>query len=160
MTEKQAIHKLASYCSKSERCEYDIRKKLLAWEIDANSIQGIINYLKRENFLDESRYCRSYISDKLRFNKWGRTKIIYELKKKQIPVTVIDKAFTNFAGNEFEEPLLRILDAKSKTVNAGDSYEKRQKLFRYAVGRGYEPALVNSCLNKIMQESGTHELDL
>jgi len=144
--------RIASYCSKAERSEYDVKKKMLAWELDNNTIGKIISYLKKENFLNEERFCQSFIKDKLRFNKWGKNKIAFELKKKHIPDHLIQSLFDVLSiDSESEEPLMKILQTKIKSVKANNDYEKKMKLMRFAVGRGFSPEMVSKCLDKLLK---------
>jgi len=151
MTEKQAVIRIASYCSKSERSEYDVKKKLSVWSIDDQAINKIVICLRKEGFLDEERFCRSFIRDKYRFNKWGENKIRFELRKKQIPEAVISSSFRDLAlDNEFEESLYKLLSSKAPSVKSKNEYEKRVKLFRFAAGKGYPPEMIQKCLEKLI----------
>jgi len=145
-SESQALPKIAAYCSKAERAEYDVRKKLIDWELNEKETQRIIDRLKKENFLNEERYSRSFIKDKIRFNKWGKIKITFELRKKKITESVINMCFDEFEDDEFEEPLLHLLKTKAKSIKANDEYEKQTKLIRFALGRGYSLSETKKCL--------------
>lgn len=151
MTEKQAIAQIAAYCSKAERCKSDVRKKLQAWELDNEIVDRVVSLMEKENFLNEERFCQSFIRDKVRFNKWGKNKIVFELKKKQIPSSVIESSFKNVEDEcDFETPLLKILTTKQASVKAKSPLEKRVKLFRFAAGRGFSPDMINKCLDKLL----------
>lgn len=149
-SESQALAKIAAYCSKAERAEYDVRQKLSRWELTEPIIYNIINRLKKENFLNEERFCNSFIKDKMRFNKWGKTKIIYELKRKSIPETIISNCFEGIEVTGFEESLLKILITKNKSVKAETDFERRNKLIRFALGRGFSYEEINKCLKQIL----------
>lgn len=149
-SESQALVKLAAYCSKAERAEYDVRRKLSLWEIDQDAASRIIDRLKKENYINEERFCRCFIKDKLYFNKWGKRKIAFELKKKQISEQTIDRCLAEFETDDFEESLLKILKTKAKSVKAKDDYDKKNKLIRFALGRGYSYELIKKCLTKIL----------
>lgn len=158
MTEKQAITRIASYCSKAERCEYDVRKKLVSWEFDTETINKIVLLLQKENFLNEERFCRSFIKDKMRFNKWGRNKITFELRKKNISDSVIQSVFDELKDVcDFEASLLKILLTKLPSVKANNYYEKRAKLYRFAMSRGFAPELAQKCITKILGDSNSDE---
>lgn len=151
MTEAQAKSRISAYCSKTERCEYDVRKKLQAWELDDAEISRIITLLRSENFLNENRYVLSYVKDKMRFNKWGQRKISFELKKKHIPENLIQAAFDELSGETgFEESLMTLLQSKLKSVKATNDYERKLKLFRFAAGRGFRTDAIKQCLNKLI----------
>lgn len=153
-SETQALPKIAAYCSKAERAESDVRKKLLCWELEEESCERIIARLKKENFLNEERYCRSFIKDKIQFNKWGKVKIAFELKKKRIPEFIINSCFEEIESSDFESPLMRILETKSKSVKASTDYEKWSKLVRFGIGRGYSFDQIKKCLSKILNTDG------
>jgi len=155
MTEKQAVSRIAAYCSKAERCKYDVKNKLVRWELEDEIIGKIISLMEKENFLDEERFCQSFIRDKVRFNKWGKNKIVFELKKKHIPGNIISSSFRAIEDEcDFETPLLKSLQTKLASVKAKTEQEKRMKLFRFAVGRGYNFDMVNKCLDKLLGNTG------
>lgn len=151
LSEPQALNRVASYCSRAERSEFSVRKKLLAWELPDDAIQRIIDRLKKEKYLDNTRFARSFINDKLKFNKWGKTKIVFELKKLNIPESVYNPILEEVAGDdEFEGQLMHILSIKEKSVKAKSDYDKKTKLIRFALGRGFPMDLSVKCVNKLM----------
>ena len=76
ITEPEMLHRAAAYCSAAERCIQDVQKKIDAAGLPPDASERIIARLLKERFIDESRYTRFFVNDKLRFNKWGREKII------------------------------------------------------------------------------------
>lgn len=153
-SEAQALPKIAAYCSKAERAEFDVRKKLQGWELESESCERIVARLKKENFLNEERYCRSFIKDKIQFNKWGKVKIVFELKKKRISESTISSCFDEIENSDFEAPLMKILITKAKSVKASNDYEKWTKLVRFGMGRGYSLDQIKKCLSKIVNSDG------
>ena len=71
---------MAQLCSRSEQCSADIRRKMITYDLVNEVVEEIIEKLKKEKFLDDQRYVKSYISDKFRLNKWGKIKMKYYLK--------------------------------------------------------------------------------
>ncbi len=108
LTESQALSKVAAYCSKAERSESDVRKKLDAWELQEEAQKRIIDRLKKEKFLDEKRFARSFIKDKVRFNKWGKAKIVFELKKKNVKQSIIDECVSEIDNSALDDSLRSI----------------------------------------------------
>jgi regulatory protein len=137
MTYEQALHRLAAWCSRAERCVYDLRRKMDVWKISREDQEKIIQRLQQEKFLDESRYCLAFVKDKFHYNRWGVQKIKYELRKKQIPDGLIRKALENIDPEESREQLRRLLENKRKTVKGNTEFEIRLKLMRFAAGRGF-----------------------
>ena len=137
ISQEQALHRLAAYCSRGERCISDIRKKMIQWDLPENSQKIILNKLQQEKFLDEKRFCKAFVNDKIKYNKWGSLKIKYELKKKNIPEPIINDILSEVNLKEIKEQLSLLLLSKRKTVKGKNNYEIKQKLIRFAVGRGY-----------------------
>lgn len=153
LTEPRALNRIASYCSKAERCEMDVRRKLVCWELTEDEISRIVKRLYDEKFLNKERFCKSFIIDKTKFNKWGKTKIIFELKKRKIPESVYLPILEEFGDEDFDEQLEKILTTKIKNVKAKDEYDKRNKLIRFALGRGFSMDATIKCVNKLLNSN-------
>ena len=147
LTEQEALRKLAVYCSASEHCLGDIQEKLESWGIQAPARKRIISRLVEEKYLDEERFCRSFIHDKFKFNKWGKIKIKQALIQKKIDSKIADRYLEqHISKEEYTEVLKELLRVKEKNINASDSYELRGKLVRFALGKGFEMDVILRCL--------------
>ncbi len=148
------LHRMAAYCSTAERCLYDIEKKIQQAGLSPEAANRIISRLVKEKFIDENRFARSFVNDKLRFNKWGKVKISYELKKRNIPVDILREAMEGIDDLEYNCLLLSILKEKKKTVKGKDDRDIFIKLLRFAVGRGFESKETISCLRQLLKGDG------
>lgn len=137
LSPEKALMRMMRICASKEYCTGEIEKKLLQLNIDENDIATIIATLKEKKFIDDERYVRSYINDKLNFGKWGKEKITYHLKSKQIPDALVQKAFSDISNETLTASLKPLLEKKIKSVKGETSYEKRTKLIRFALGRGF-----------------------
>lgn len=138
-------------CSKAEKCSDDIRRKLDAWHIHEEDQTEILSILKKETFIDDARYARFYVRDKYKFNKWGRNKITWQLKAKNIEQTLIDDALSQIKEDDYYLILLELLQKKQKSLKANSEYELRAKLFRYASSKGFEGDVIHTLIDKIIQ---------
>lgn len=143
---EQALHRLASYCSRAERCIGDVRRKMEEWEIPAAQQNQIIQQLQKEKFIDEERYCKAFVNDKTHYNRWGIHKIRFELRKKQLPEALIKEALKNVDPEENRELLRLLIEQKKKTVKGKNEWEIRQKLLRFAAGRGFSQEEIEKVL--------------
>jgi len=148
LTYEQALHRLAAYCSRAERCSWDICRKMDEWEIPSEQQSKIIQHLQKENFLNEERYCKAFVNDKSRYNRWGIHKIRFELRKKQLPEPLISKALKNINPEENHERLRLLIEQKKKSVKGKNEWEIRQKLLRFAAGRGFSQEETERALGK------------
>lgn len=142
---------VAALCSRSEYCIFDIKEKLRKKQLPQDEIDEIIEFLLKEKYIDETRYCRSFINDKYKYAKWGKIKIAYMLKSKKIPNDLIYNSMDENIDEEvYLENLEKALTDKRKSVKGSDKYEIKSKLFRFASGRGYESDDISKILNKIL----------
>jgi len=148
LNEQEILRSAASYCSMAERCIYDVRKKIAAAGASPETEERIIAHLLKEKFIDEARYCRSFVRDKFRFNRWGRIKISYELQNKRISDSLINEAITDIDEEEYESVLLDLLQDKKRTVKGQSDRDIFAKLYRFAISKGFESDLTVQQLKK------------
>ena len=134
--------RIQKYCAIEERCEFDIRKKLIQWEVKENTINEIIEILIKERFLNEERFAKIFCEVKLRTRKWGRIKIIYELKKRYISENNIKKGLTTISEFEYVQILKELLQNKSKSIKEVNQLKKKQKIVNFLLQRGFESNLI------------------
>ncbi|MBK5272343.1 MAG: RecX family transcriptional regulator, partial [Bacteroidia bacterium] len=92
LTKEQAFQKLKHYCGYQERCHLEVRQKLYDLGVHKKDHDEIISTLITENYLNEERFATLFARGRFRIKKWGRMKIKYELKQKQISDYCIKKA--------------------------------------------------------------------
>ncbi len=154
---RQALTKAMAMCSKSERCRFDVVAKLRLWELSDGEISRAIEYLIKERFLDEERFVEFYINDKLRFNQWGKVKLSYMLRQKQIPEEMIRSALKKIDDTLYEKILLTLLKAKVKSVRGASDYERKGKLAAFALSHGFESELAFKVAGKIIGDGDNEE---
>lgn len=146
--EKEALNRMARFCSTAEHCRTEIEEKLRKWSLSDEVVKRIIRTLEQENYVDEGRFCRAFIHDKYRFDKWGKVKIAQALRLKHIPVStyapIMDEVIDE---DEYLNLLRNLLNAKLRNIRAKNSYELRAKLVRYALGRGFEMEDIDRCID-------------
>ncbi|MDR1542919.1 MAG: RecX family transcriptional regulator [Prevotellaceae bacterium] len=151
MTNKEILNTIEAFCAACERCAFDVQEKLQ--KMGAENIDEIIQNLKENNYLNEQRYCEFYTRDKFRFNHWGKTKIAYMLSLKKIDKDVICQALNVIDDEQYISVLSDIFKSKAKSVKAQNPYEKEQKLFHFALSRGFESDIIKKVKSDIIINS-------
>lgn len=146
ITEKEALQRATAFCSEAEHCTWEVKQKLIKWNIDNRYWDSIIFYLIREKFIDESRYATCFIREKLKYNKWGRVKIKNALLQKQISESTIEDALEQIEEQEYIQILQEVLEKKRMLLKTLDSYERNKKLIYFTLSRGFEAPLIYHCL--------------
>ena len=143
------LNKAATYASRCEHCESEVREKLLAWGGTGEEADEIIAYLIEERYIDNQRYANSYVKDKFRFNHWGKYKISMMLRSKDIESEIIEEALDQIDEEEYLERLQQILKDKLRSLKYSSEYEKKGKLFKFAQSRGFESGAISKVIDSI-----------
>ena len=147
MTEQEAYLQLAAICAQAEHCEQEMRDKMKRWEIDETVQNRIIDRLTKERYIDNERYARAFVKDKIRYNKWGRKKVQQALWMKRIDKDIQQLVLDEIDEKEYLDVLRPLLKQKRKSIRAASDYEQRQKLVRFALSRGFGFDIIRQCLD-------------
>ena len=151
--EKQAfsfiLSKAQAYCTYQERCINELSIKLREWNIKDGVAEKIINKLVDDDYINEERFARNYAGSKFRIKKWGKNRIIYEMKRKGIPDLIIQIGLEEIEDEEYINAIKELLSKKSFTISEKDPLKRKQKLARFAIAKGYRSGLVWDVLNQI-----------
>ena len=146
MTEQEAYLQLATLCAQEEHCEQEMRDKMKRWEIDETAQNRIIDRLVKERYIDNERYARAFVKDKIRYNKWGMRKVQQALWMKRIDNDIQQRVLDEIDDKEYLDVLRPLLKQKRKSTKAANDYELNQKLVRFALGRGFTFDIIRQCL--------------
>lgn len=145
-----ALNRAMALCSKSEKCISDIENKLRSWKLSSDDEnKAIISTLKKENFIDEKRYARSYTMDKYRFNKWGKVKIRAMLRSRGLSEDDIMYGTDTIDDDSYLQMIEEELSNRKKSLKAASVFEMKGKLFRFASSRGYEKEYVYDLIERL-----------
>jgi regulatory protein len=137
-TARMVMKKLQQICSKQEKCRTEIQDYLTRHDVSPEFQQSIISQLKAEKYFDEERYARAAAKDKFQLNRWGRIKIRYFLRSKQIPHEIITRAIESIDETDYHQILQQELSKKARTLKSADPEVQKMKLLQFAASRGYE----------------------
>ena len=147
MTEQEAYLQLAALCAQAEHCQQEMRDKMKRWEIDETVQNRIIARLVKERYIDDERYARAFVKDKIRYNKWGRRKVQQALWQKRIDDDIQRHVLDEIDEKEYLDVLRPLLKQKRKTIQAQSDYELNHKLMRFALSRGFSFDIIRQCID-------------
>jgi len=142
------LTKMQNYCSYQERSFFDVKNKLISWNVQEKIMDKIISKLVDQDYLNEERYAKAFTGGKFRINKWGKNKIINELHKKQIPDIYIQIGINEIDDNEYFNTLKEIISKKDANLKIANQEKRMQKLANYAISRGFDRGIVWKVLNQ------------
>ena len=147
ITEQEAYLQLAALCAQAEHCEQEMRDKMKRWEIDKAVQDRVLQRLIKERYIDNERYARAFVKDKIRYNKWGRRKVQQALWMKRIDNDTQQRVLDEIDEKEYLDVLRPLLKQKRKSIKADSDYELNQKLVRFALSRGFTFDIIRQCID-------------
>ncbi len=150
MTEQEALKRLEALCARSERCTFDVRRKMAQWGLGDEECERVVAELVKNRYVDDGRYARAFAADKIKYNKWGKNKVDQALRLKRIGEDARRAALEEFDDGELTAALRPMLEAKMHSVKARNDYELFCKLLRFALGRGFGMEDARRCLEDIL----------
>lgn len=149
LTKEQALQKLKHYCAYQERSHSEVKEKLYNLGVWKKDHDEIIATLIEENYLNEERFAIAFAGGKFRMKQWGKVKIKYELKQKQVSDYSIKKALKQID----DETYLKVLEKQAKERYAslkGDQYlVRKKKTIDYLLQKGFEAELITGIVNNL-----------
>jgi len=149
-TVEEAKKKLEYYCSYQDRCHTEVEKKLYEMNMIPLAQEAIILHLIENNFLNEERFSRSFARGKFRIKKWGKQRIIRELKQRNVSKYNIEIALKEIDQEEYLKVLYELTRKKWDTILEINQFKKRKKITDFLLRQGFESDLIYIEINQIM----------
>ena len=153
LTKEQALQKAKHYCGYQERCYSEAKAKLYSFGLYKKEVEELLTELINENYLNEERFAIQFAGGRFRIKQWGKVKIKYELKQKQVSDYCIKKALASINENEYQKTIQKLFSAKLKTLKSEKNiFIKKKKLQDHLLQKGFESALINKLLNELRSD--------
>lgn len=149
LTQDAALDKARRYCAFQERCHSEMRSKLIEWGVYGDPLEEVMADLISENFLNEERFACTFVRGKFRMKTWGRNRIVQELRIRRVSDYCIGKGLQEIDEEEYFTELEKLLRKKSEELAEPDAFQRRAKLMRFALQRGFEPELISGALARM-----------
>lgn len=140
--DSKVLNQLARYCAYQERCISEIKQKMKDLLVGESDQPTYLTWLAENNYLNEARFVELYVRSKLNQKHWGRNKIMFELKKRGIPDSILSNAWNDIDEADYISQLTKILHKKKAELKTGTSQQKYQKCYAFALSKGYESSLI------------------
>ncbi len=149
LTKEQALQKLRHYCAYQERSHHEVIQKL--WDLGVRKAEHdeIVASLIEDDYLNEERFAIHYAGGKFRLKEWGRKKIYYGLKEKQVSDYCIRKALQSINEEDYLKTLHHLAEKKYESLKGEQYLVRKKKTMDFLLQRGYEPELVTASVNQL-----------
>lgn len=148
-TPGEALQKIAAFCAYQERTQKEVALKLRSYGLDEDEAGEIIIRLSREKLLDEERFAQAFVRGHYRQKKWGRRRILQELKHKGLSEYCIKSGMKEIDGEEYYQNLVEVMEKKDRQEKEKNPRVRRMKISQYLTGKGYEQDLIKMALDDL-----------
>ncbi|MFT5723305.1 MAG: regulatory protein [Bacteroidia bacterium] len=140
---------IQKYCAYQERCHKEVRNRLYEYGLHTGDVEELIMRLIESNFVNEERFARAYARGKFNIKKWGRLKIVAELKRRQISEYCQRKGLSEIDDDEYIQTLESIIEKKQRDYKSLDNvFNRNRKVANYCFNKGYESDLIWDLVNQ------------
>ena len=141
-TVDEATKLLENYCAYQERCHKEIEQKLYDINMIPEAKENIILHLLQHNFLNEERFAKAFVRGKFSIKKWGKIRIVNELKFRNISAYNINSSLKEINNEDYFQALQKIAEKKFPLIKESNLFKKRNKLSTFLISKGFESDLV------------------
>ena len=149
LTKQQALQKLRHYCGYQERSHQHVVQKLWDLGVSKADHDEIVSLLIEDGYLNEERFALQFAGGKFRINGWGKKKILFALKEKQVSSYNINNALKAIDKADYQQKLIGLAQKKYQSLKNEQYLVRKKKTIDYMHQKGYEPALISQALLQI-----------
>jgi len=103
----------------------------------------IIHELLKDNYLNETRFAQAFARGKFRTKKWGKIRIVRELKMRDISEYNLKLALKEFTQGEYLDTFHTLAEKRWQQLSSEENLQKKKKKFAdYLLYRGWESHLI------------------
>lgn len=129
---------ILKYVTKKIRPKKEILEYINKFKLSEEKQQKIIDKLNTVHLIDDAKYARAYINDKLNLSKYGIDKIKKDLVKNNISIDIINSELNKVENNKEIEKLEKLI---IKKINSNHKYSNnylKQKILNEMIILGYK----------------------
>jgi regulatory protein len=150
-TLEEAKRALERYCVYQDRCHKEVISKLYDCNMIPETHDIIIVHLIQHDFLNEERFSKSFARGKFRIKKWGKVRIVRELKFRNISAYNVKTALKEIEESDYFNTFNTLALKKFDSITESNPYKKKKKLADYLLYRGWESDLVYKKVSELIK---------
>ncbi|WP_299016424.1 regulatory protein RecX [uncultured Polaribacter sp.] len=141
-TVNEIKRKIEQYCIYQDRCHKEVAQKMRDYDLIPEAQEMILLDLMKDNFLNEERFAKSFARGKFRIKKWGKQRIVRELKFKDISAYNIKTALKEIDEQDYISTIYTITENRNEVISEPNLYKRKRKLIDFLMRKGFESELI------------------
>ena len=145
---KSSIYDVSiKYISVRMRSKKELEEYLKKKKYDQKDIEETIKRLQSQDLLNDEKFAKSYINDKLYLTNYGLTKIKNDLLKLGVEEYIIDAIVNNIDLQVINDKLSKIIDKELKINSKLPTNKLNNKIINRCINLGYNYEDILNILN-------------
>ena len=147
MDRRTAIYR---FCNYQERSHQEVKDRLYELGSYPDEVAQLIAELIEVGLLNEERFAKAFVRGKFKIKRWGRVKIMYELKAHRISEYLLKKALKEIDPSDYFATAISLAEKKFRTLTTDTNARSRSaKVYRYLQQKGYESSIISEVITTI-----------
>ncbi|MEG1312237.1 MAG: recombination regulator RecX [Romboutsia sp.] len=142
-------NKALNILAKADQSEKKIREKLYT-DFEEDTIDNIIEFLKRNNFINDEVLAQKIVNTNVNLNKCGKNRIKQNLYNKGIDKQSIDEAISEIDEDAEFENAMYLAEKRYNRVKSEDKRKIYQKISQHLAYKGFNYDIIKRVLNKLL----------
>lgn len=144
----EILEKVERFCAYRERSSKEVREKLRELKVEKDLSEVILLQLSEDGFIDDERFAMAFVRGKFSLKKWGRKQILNHLLTKGISKSTAEKALEQLDQDHYLQTARDLASKKINTIK-GERWERKKKLYRFLLSKGYEGDITMKICNEL-----------
>ncbi len=149
---------ITKFIAKKMRSMKEIDEYLEKYDLDIKERNNLIKTLKENGLLNDSRFIKAFISDRLYLSNDGPYKIKTDLLKHNISEEEIDSEIANISEEDILNKLTKLVNKKVNS-SKGSLFNIKKKIYYDMYNLGYSKEMIDSVFNMDLDDSSSLEKD-
>jgi len=144
---REATDAILGFVLKSKKTALLAKKKLSLLGYEDIIINDAVTYLCDKGYIDDTKFCISYIKDAVMLRFPSKRLLEYELERNGVSQEIINNCFDELEIDD--KDLVKAAADKKMRITQGITYDK---LIKFLFSKGFEPEAVRSYLKENLDE--------
>lgn len=145
---KRYLNRLLSFRPRSEK---EIVKRFTEKGFDPQTITWVIEYGKQKNLLNDRRFARSFVEDRLTHKPKGKFALRRELQSKGIDEKIIEETLQEkFREVDVGELIRDLAQKRLKRYQGEDKKSQYRKTTNFLKRRGFPPSDIHEIVRELV----------
>lgn len=145
----KAKNKALNILSKADQAEKKIREKL-STDFEEDTINRVIEFLKKNNFINDNLLAPKIVNTNLNLNKCGKNRIKQNLYNKGLDESAINEAMSDIDSDAEFDNAMYLAKKRYERVKNEDKRKVYQKLSQHLAYKGFNYDIIKRVLNKLL----------